>query len=78
MRILVCDECCAGIANDDWTHLDYHYDREDADETYHMIQATLESLGWLTFVGAANVDGYFDCYICDEISAGGGCYYETE
>jgi len=74
--ILVCDSCAAGIANDDWTHLDAeHGDREAADEAHAGIAGWLEIVGYLT-IGDAYSAGYFRCACCgyDEI---GGVYAHT-
>lgn len=71
---VLCDECAAGVCNDDWSHLDDgRYDtREDADAAHASAHASLESLGWLSHVGEADMPGYFHCAVCDEIQCGGG------
>jgi len=68
----VCDECTVGLANDDWSHLDYHHEADEADEVMTRITAMLEILGWLVPVGDADEPGYFDCGVCGEIQCGGG------
>lgn len=78
MTITTCDECAVGIVNDDWTHLDYHHDKEAADMAYTSITATMELLGWLTHNGDANEPGYFNCELCSEIQCGGGHTFQSE
>ena len=83
---VLCDDCAAGVANDDWTHLDMWGSDEDpeqpgrslADTAMDSITATLEYLGWLTHVGPADEPGYFDCAVCDGIQCGGGVTFEGE
>lgn len=78
MAIITCDSCAPGIVNDDWTHLDYHYQGEEADEKHASITATLEVLGWLTYEGEADEPGYFTCPVCNEIQCGGGHRFLTQ
>ena len=66
-EITVCSSCAAGIANDDWTHLDFeHCSQEDSDAAMSSIQGSLELLGWLTHVGPSTYTGYIRCPICGD------------
>ena len=76
--VTLCHECAYGVANDDWTHLDYHHDQEDADRALALVTANMELLGWLTLVGDADMSGYFDCALCWEIQCGGGHRFDAE
>ena len=78
MAIITCDSCAPGIVNDDWTHLAYSYQSEEADEKYSSIIGTLEVLGWLTHDGEADMPGYFDCAVCNETQCGGGHRFLTQ
>ena len=82
-KVAVCDNCNAGIANDDWTWVDVecccntaqrggHRDDCSAEATYARILSGLEQLGCLTRVGEADEPGYFNCDLCWEIQCGGG------
>lgn len=73
----LCDCCSAGVANDDWTHLDaHHVYPETADEEHTRIMATLEVLGWLVPVGPYDPGGYWDCAVCDAVCFGSGHVWE--
>ena len=87
MKIITCDSCAAGIANDDWTHLDAlceckpghaHLDDCEAERLHASIMGTLELLGWLTAGDGADMPGYFDCAICSEIQCGDGYEFHTK
>ena len=66
-RITVCDDCAAGIANDDWSHLD-HPDHSDTEQA--TVDAFLEE-GWLSSVGPARSAGYYRCPCCGSDAIGG-------
>jgi hypothetical protein len=72
----LCDSCNAGVANDDWTHLDAH--PETADEEHARITATLEWLGWLSHVGPYDPGGYWRCTVCDDVCIGTGHVWEGD
>jgi len=67
----LCDSCSCGVANDDWTHLDYWAaSQEESDKEYATILATLEVLGWLSHSHKSDDCGYFNCAVCDDIQCG--------
>jgi len=66
----LCDSCNAGVANDDWTHLDYYHEPQEAEVEHSKILATLETLGWLSHSHTSEDSGYFDCAVCDETQCG--------
>jgi hypothetical protein len=71
--ILVCSECAAGIANDDWTHLDFY----DDDEVSTSVACFVESHGYLALVDAeadAPGGGYFRCPCCGSDAIGGATF----
>jgi len=79
LTIITCNDCAAGISNDDWTHLDYHYDQDESDMVMATIQANLENFGWLTLVEhREESSGCFHCQICEEISFDNGNVWECE
>jgi hypothetical protein len=74
-EILVCSECAAGIANDDWTHLDYY----DDDETNASVASFIESHGYLALCDVeadAPGGGYFRCPCCGADAIGGSTFVE--
>jgi hypothetical protein len=74
-EITVCSECAAGIANDDWTHLDFHHDTEGADEAMATIQGSLELWGWLSLKdGNVDTNGYFRCPCCGDDAIDGATF----
>ena len=78
--VCLCDECSVGVANDDWSSIDYHFgvDTEASNREYARIQAMLEVLGWLSHFGPADAPGYFICDLCDEIQCSGGTLFAIE
>tara|TARA_R110000824_G_scaffold23518_2_gene84241 strand:- start:107 stop:625 length:519 start_codon:yes stop_codon:yes gene_type:complete len=62
--IRVCSPCAAGIANDDWTHLDYHGDSEAA---FAAIRARVATLGLLSFRESVDDLGDFTCECCKAV-----------
>lgn len=66
----LCDSCNAGVANDDWTQLDYYYTPEESESEYSKILATLETLGWLSHSHKSEDSGYFDCAVCGDTQCG--------
>lgn len=55
----VCNTCSAGLANDDWTHLDYF---DPTGEAVAVAMASVESMG---LVSPVDTVGYaFDCFVC--------------
>lgn len=67
-HVHVCDDCAAGIVNDDWSYLDYH--PESADEYEQRIAAFLEMTGYLTPNGCDDNSGYFNCDCCADVCLG--------
>ena len=84
--LTLCDSCTPAVVNNDWTHLDFHFngverdddDMSEADHEHARIMATLEVLGWLTPVGDADMPGYFGCAVCDGIQCGGGHTFTSD
>jgi len=76
VQYALCDCCSAGVANDDWTHLDAQ--PEMADENHARIGGTLELLGWLTPLSPYDPGGYWTCEICWETCIGSGQVWEGE
>lgn len=78
--VCLCDNCAVGVANDDWTAIDYHFgvDTPEANREYERITAHLEALGWLSYFGPADAPGYFTCDLCDDIQCGGGTLFATQ
>jgi hypothetical protein len=80
----LCDSCNAGVANDDWSHLDFHLvhhwclSPEEADEEHARITSTLEWLGWLSHVGPYDPGGYWDCEVCGATCIGSGHVWEGD
>lgn len=58
----VCDACSIAMTNDDWSA----HDPEHLD----TITSSLEAMGWVCPAGQI-IDGYLDCWICDEICIDG-------
>jgi hypothetical protein len=78
--ITVCNSCSAGIANDDWSHLDYHAtSQEEADEAHASITGTLELLGFLCYCGPADEEetGCYRCPVCGKDYMGPGELWES-
>ncbi len=84
--IRTCDDCAAGVSNDDWSHLDFfcccspgeaHEDDCEAERMHASCMATMELTGYLTPVDGEDAPGYFDCALCGEIQCGGGHTFET-
>ena len=61
--ILVCDDCAAGLCNDDWTHVDF-YHSEEAEALMGRVAAFQEEHGYLTMVGPGESNGYYQCPCC--------------
>ena len=55
----VCSTCSAGLANDDWSHLDY-WDRSG--EEVATAMASVEAMGMVAPVG--EVPYAFECFVC--------------
>jgi hypothetical protein len=69
--VYLCDECACGVANDDWSHLDFYHDQEAADQQMASITGSLELFGHLTPVDIDTSDvGYFNCALCSAIQCG--------
>ena len=69
--VLLCSNCCSGVSNDDWSHLDFYATSEEqAIETMASIEGSLELLGVLTYSHTDESAGYFNCAICSEIQCG--------
>ena len=56
----VCDVCSVGLANDDWTSID-----SDSQEFEHAM-TMVEVMGNVDPTDE-KVDGYGECFICDDI-----------
>ncbi len=63
----VCDTCTVGLANDDWSFLDY---RDASEDERNSVFVTVEHIGNVT-MGAELDMGYFMCFICNMDSIGG-------
>lgn len=74
----LCDNCSTGVANDDWTHLDYYYAPQQANEEHTKILATLEELGWLSHSHTSEESGYFNCAVCNDIQCGNPNIWEAK
>ena len=71
--ILICDDCACGVANDDWSFLDYDLEPEESEAALQSISAMLELTGWLTATGRTG-EGYFTCALCNDVSVDGNEY----
>lgn len=69
-EIQVCGDCTAGLANADWSHLDYDQD----DEVGASIAAFVEELGLAPYVGEGPSDSYYRCPCCGMDAIGGGLW----
>ena len=68
---MLCDDCSCGVANDDWSHIDFFaFDQEEADEEYVRVTASLEALGELSHSHKSERVAYFTCAVCDDIQCG--------
>ena len=80
----LCDNCSAGVANDDWTHLDYYLPPNEASgwevaqKKHVKILATLEVLGWLSHSHTSEESGYFNCAVCNDIQCGNPNIWEAK
>jgi len=66
--ILLCPECSCGVANDDWSHLDFVHPPEKAASQYKAIHVKLEEVGYLIPIGPIGLpdsDNDLQCPICD-------------
>ena len=77
-EIVTCHQCAVGLQNNDWTHLDCHYDQEESDRMYSLVCSNMESYGWLTHVRKQDQGGYWNCDMCHEIDIGTGHIFEYE
>ena len=69
--VLLCSNCCSGVSNDDWSHIDFYATSEqEAIETMASIEGSLELLGVLSWHGTDDSSGYFNCAICSEVQCG--------
>lgn len=50
-KLMFCQDCMIAAVNDDYTGLDYHYDKEEADEREKAIRAGLANLGGYAVMG---------------------------
>lgn len=67
----ICADCAVGLTNDDWTHLDYEHDsQEAADEAYASIEAWIELVGEIRDTGKKSSDGYANCACCGDVVIG--------
>jgi len=57
MTFSVCDRCAVAIANDDYSAFE--------DDEWSSAEASVEAMGNVAPTGAT-VDGYGDCFVCDE------------
>lgn len=78
IEIKTCHDCACGLENDDWTHLDYHHDKEESDRMYALVQSSMEEYGWLTRSKEIAFGGYWHCDICWEIDFGTGWIFNAE
>ena len=62
----VCSTCSAGLANDDWSHLDY-WDRSG--DSVAAAMASIEAMGMVAPVDS--VAYAFDCFVCSGVVYGG-------
>jgi len=58
----VCERCACGVANDDWTHLDYI----GSDDLTDRIFDNLEEIGFLEFFAHNGDHEDFRCAVCEE------------
>jgi len=61
-----CHSCAIVVNNDD----DSHLDMIDAVEVTTSIQAIAGELGGPLVLSEADVDGYFDCALCNQVCLG--------
>jgi len=73
--VLTCKDCACGIANDDWSHVDYH---PSSSEVMASIEATLETLGYLSHLEAVDVGGYYNCAVCGDVDIGSADVFVTK
>ena len=78
--VCLCNDCAVGVANDDWTSIDYHFgvDTPEANREHARIMEKLKGLGWLSYFGPANAPDSFYCDLCDETQCDGGTLFATE
>ena len=77
----LCDSCNVGVANDDWTHLDYYHAPQQADEEHAKIlrwMNQLPLLGWLSHSHVSDDSSYFNCAVCDDIQCGNPNIWEAK
>ncbi len=64
----LCDDCSCGVANDDWSHIDFWATSQDeSDQEHASITAALETLGWLSHSHKSDDSSYFTCAVCNDI-----------
>ena len=61
-----CDHCAVAIENGDLSGLEFFYGVEDM----ARIEASIESMGWVTMTETVDLGHYFTCYVCDEVCLG--------
>lgn len=64
-NFMVCSECIQAIANDDYSGLDYHYDRESADNRASHIRNGIMHAGGNICIGDSDKDEEFSTSSCD-------------
>ena len=62
---MVCDDCTPVLANEDYTHIDYHYDEAEAEAVIARIHQGRDAAGDLIAVGDSNKDLDFSKRRCD-------------
>jgi len=67
--VLTCKDCASGIANDDWSWVDYH---PSSSEVMARIEGALEKYGYLSHLESVEVGLHYDCAICGEVNRGPG------
>ena len=72
----VCTLCHVALTNDDWSG---HYDGATTEKEYAereaSLAATVECIRADSIGEEYNFDGYFTCFICDDISVDQGFIY---
>jgi hypothetical protein len=71
LPICVCTDCNQGLAYDDWSHVDFYLDGEQAELEHARLSARVVELGWLTPIGHDDeVLASFECDVCSRIVDG--------
>ena len=66
MNYNTCGHCAVAIENGDLSGLESFYRVEDMER----IEASIESMGWVTMTETVDLGHYFTCYVCDEVCLG--------